>query len=368
MTLWRQARNRDYTGVYVTNFNIFYRDWLGIQAVQWAAVIDDEYQKTMRRYKSETFKRFITVTRHIPIVIPTSGSLFRKDASSMFTVFKMVRPDIFTSYWKFVKRYAFVDDTGDMGKMVYGVRRVEELKELIDKYLAYVPRSVVADQLPEGRRMGTDVEMTPEQDRIYTELYEELLSITGNRVILSKTEMGKVLVLRQLLCCPRILDPSLGMGAGYESILDSLEEEPHCVIFVPFRPACEYIHRELTLKGFNAFILYGGIGHEEQTKRIKEFEECRGIIVCTIQYAESFDLVTCKTSHFLGYEYSLDINEQAEGRTQRAISPHDFVTWKYIRYANSLDEHYLEDLNQQSRDARKIMDRPEELIKALRRR
>ncbi|MEK0326694.1 MAG: helicase-related protein, partial [Nitrosopumilus sp.] len=169
-----------------------------------------------------------------------------------------------------------------------------------------------------------------------------------------------------LLCCPRILDTSLGMGGGFDLIVDKLEETPHAVIFVPFRPACIYIQYELKLRGYqHVHMIRGGITHDEQTQEINAFKEARGILICTISYAESFDLETCDTSHFLGYDYSLDVNEQAEGRTQRAISKHEYVTWNYVKYMNTIDEHFLNELTEDMHNVRRVMKRPESLINAL---
>lgn len=365
LDLWEQA-SKGY-GTYITNFNVFFRDYDAIKQIQWPVVIADEYHKSMRRHKGQTYKRFKSLTRHTPYLILATGSLVRRDASSMFTAFQLVDPLIWSSYWRFVYTFCHVDDTG-FGKQVHGVKNAERLRSLMDETFCYWPPEVVADALPKGRRIALDVEITPEQRRIYNNLEEDMIAIlpeSGN-IIMTPTVLAQLTKQRQLLCCPKILDESLGMGAGYEAIIDRLDMDDHVAIFVPYRPACDYIAADLQALGYAPVsILRGGVSADEQKVMVEEFKLKRGILVGTIQYAESFDLETCCTTYFLGYDLTVDQNEQAEGRTRRAISEHKFVTWNYIKTDTLVDAHFLGKLGADERNAKLILQRPEDYINKL---
>ena len=374
--IWKTARDSGY-GTYICNASIFYRDYETIRQIPWMAVIADEYHKYMRNHKTsvklkdgrtrlKTYGKFKSMTLHTEIVIPLTGSIVRRNASSMFTAFQICQPQIFRSYWKFVNTYCHIDDEG-FGQRVYGVKNVAALKELMNRYFAYVPPEVTADELPDGRRFPIPVDLNKEQQRIYDELDKDMISMVGETLLLTPTILGKLTKQRQLICCPKILDQSLGMGAGFEAIVDRLDVDDHVVIFVPFRPACDFIEAELQrLKYPHVFIMRGGVGPDEQARITEQFRQTKGIMVCTIQYAESFDLETCKTSYFLGYDLTVDQNEQAEGRTRRAISEHEFVTWGYIKTNTSVDTHFLAKLGEDSRNAELILARPESYIAMLR--
>jgi len=366
MIMWGGAEGSNW-GIYLINYSIFLRDYAAIKPIPWVAVIADEYHKCMRRKKkNKTYAAFQQMTRHTEVLVLASGSSLRKDPSSMFTLFQLVKPKLFRSYWKFVESYCITQE-GHFGREILGPKNVTQFKKIVDRYLAYIPKEVVADQLPKGRRMPLVVEMTRTQAKIYRELSEDMIAwLESGELIIAPNVLTKILRLRQLLCCPRILDESLDMGGGFEAISDKLEEDPHCVIFVPFRPAAEYVRNELLHRGHkHVYMIRGGIGYLEQQWEINCFRQLRGIIVCTIAYAESFDLETCKTSYFLGYDYSLDINEQAEGRTRRAISLHDYVTWHYIKYLGTIDEHFLRVLDTDATNVNRVLTRPKELIAAL---
>jgi len=366
MNLWFGASiNSGTGGIYITNSSVFLRDINAIRKVQWAAIIADEYHKFMRRRKSQSFKAFKSMTRHLDVVILASGSLVSKNPASMFTAFQIIAPTTFTSYWRFVNTFCFVSD-GHFGKHVGGVKNVKALQKVMDRYIAYIPKEVVAGEVPEGRRQFIDAMMTPSQEHAYNDVADDMIHMSeSGQLIIAQTVLSQLIRLRQLLCCPRILDPALGMGGGFQVILEALELTPHMVIFVPFRLACEHIRDALRDEGYNANMIRGGITSEEQNAKIAYFKNTRSVLVCTISYAESFDLETCNTSYFLGYDYSLNQNEQAEGRTQRVISEAEFVTWNYIRYIGTVDEDMLMNLNEDMSNVRKILRRPQAIIDAL---
>lgn len=286
----------------------------------------------------------------------------------MFTAFQLCDQKTFSSFWRYVKTFCHFDDSG-FGRRYYGVRNAQKLRELMDIFFAYIPPEVVADQLPQGRRYGIDVEINDEQKRLYKQLEQDMMIIVENKegfnIIMTPTILAKMVKLRQLLCCPKILDESFGMGAGYEAIVDRLDNDEHVAIFVPFRPAVDYIVKDLRKKGYMAWGLYGGTSHEEQKAIIETVKGERGILVCTIQYAESFDLETMHNSYFLGYDLTVDQNEQAEGRTRRAISEHEYVSWGYIKTNTPIDEHFLDKLGEDANNARLVLQRPEEYIRML---
>lgn len=362
--LWRQAHEG---GIYITNHQIFQRDYEWIRTVAWRGVIVDEYHKFMRRRTSTTFKLFKSFTRHIEHVVYATGSLMRRDATSMFTLFQLVDPHLplFRSYWRFVGTFCHVDNTS-FGKQIYGVKNPKALRDMMDRYLAYVPDEVVADSLPSGLRSRQEVVMTDEQAKVYSAVENELMALVGDDIIIAPTVLSKLTKLRQLLCCPRMLSSELGLGGGYEAIVDTLDTQSHVVIFVPFRLACDYIAADLREKGYTVGILRGGLENEEQAEIIREFREKQGIIVGTIDYAESYDLETCDTSWFLGYHMTTDQNEQAEGRTRRASSEHKFITWRYIVYEDSIDQYFLDKLGQDSANVRMVMKRSDKFIAMLR--
>jgi len=359
-------------GIVITNSAVFLRDKVHVTRIAWDVMAADEYHKYMRRRQSQTYKQFLKLSRHTTIVVLATGSVISKDPSSMFTAFQIVDPKYFSSYWRFVNTFCLVDET-PFGKDIIGPKNIAALRETMDRYLAYIPEEVIADQLPDGRRQAIDVEMTEEQAKIYGQLANNMLSILDSGdLIITPNALTLLTRLRQLLCCPRALDQSLGMGAAFEWLIDQFDDSdtpPYCVVFVPFRQAAQCIYDELHTLGYDVQLLMGGADAQEVKKAVNYFRarsdpRLGSILVCTIAFAESFDLEKCATSYFIGYD-TLDQNKQAEGRTRRAISEHKFVQWNYFRYANTIDEHTVQRLNEDAVNVRRVLERPADLIAAL---
>ena len=365
-TLWKSlCEGTD--GIYIINSSIFWRDYDMIRHVKWAGIVADEYHRYMLRKSSKTFKLFRSLAHHVEVVVMATGSSLRKNPSSMWTLFTITNPrdKLFSSYWRFVETWCIVDDNG-FGAYIVGPKNVPEFQKLVDRYHAYVPAEVVAEQVPEGRRQPMYVEMTPSQAKVYNDLCTTMIAELEDDLIVVPNPLAKLLKLRQLLCCPRILSPTLDMGGGFEAIADNLDVTPHCAIFVPFRPATVLIRDELLASGYKCVeMLRGGVTTAEQNEILARVKAEKGILVCTISYAESWDFETCATSYFLGYEYMLDINQQAEGRTQRPISAQEFVTWNYLRYNNTIDEDFLDGLSADLRNTERVQQRPKEFIEWL---
>lgn len=372
IAFWSKMATGEYGGFVLISYAIFRQDFVHIygklahKARHWDAVIADEYHKAFRNRKTQTFKQFRTLARSVKYVFPTSGTALGRHPGTLWTLLHICNPQVFSSYWKFVTTYCLTDD-GEEGSRILGPKpsMVESLKQVMDTYLAYIPDEVVADQLPEGKRMTFDVTMTNEQRTHYERLVEDMMLVTDDDIIMTSNTLALQVMLRQLLCCPKLIKDNWDFGGGFEAICDTLEEQPHIIIFVPFREACDIFAQELVKRGYHAEAMYGGMSPEEQAAMLQRFRIERGIIVCTIQYAESFDCETCDTSYFLGYIHMLDQHTQAEGRTRRAISKHKFVKWYYVCVADTVDELALLNIGQSLSNIRKVLERPEAYIQAL---
>ncbi|PHR94854.1 MAG: hypothetical protein COA78_31465 [Blastopirellula sp.] len=375
--LWDHARTGEANNWFVTNYSIFLRDFdliYGIghkKAQHWGANVNDEYHKAFRRRKSQTFAKIKRLTQFMETHISASGSSMGRDPSTLFTLLQMCDRRAFSSYWQFVNTFCLVID-GYAGKQIVGAKpsAIPQFKAIIDKYLAYIPDAVTADEQPEGVRRAFDVKMTPKQANIYNQLASEMYAVIDGdetNVIMTGSKMDLAIKLRKLLCCPRILDPSLEMGGGYDAIVDTLDVQPHIIICVPFRDACDVVAAQLKidLKTEDVFIIKGQIGNDELKKRLSAFRHTKGIIVTTIAAAESWDAETCETTFFLGYDQNTGQLQQAEGRTQRAISTHPYIQWKYVKYAQTIDEATLLDIDKTLTHIASVMSRTDRFINAL---
>ncbi len=265
----------------------------------------------------------------------------------LFALFQLINPKVFSSYWRFANTFCVIEE-GYFGKEIGQPKNKEALVDLILRYGYYKSREDLKGQLPDKNRMASDLRMTSQQQEIYESLVEECIAwINDSSIIVAPTKLTQILRIRQLLVCPKILDPALGMGAGFEDLLDKLEEQPHAHIVTPFKEAIPHIITALNAEGYKDVDFIQG-GMRAGLAQEKADAACKngGIIISSLQAAESYSLSTMKMAYFLGYDYTPDQNYQAEDRIVRADSTMDPVNIYYARYRGTLDDEALAVVNE----------------------
>ena len=148
--------------------------------------------------------------------------------------------------------------------------------------------------------------------------------------------------------CPQILDPAIGHGAAIDQLLLEMEDDPHVVVFTPFTKAIPFLSAAIEGHiGQTPYILKGGADSSHVGMVEDEFNDSRGAkraCICSIGFAESFELWSAKSGHFIGYEWAQRYNYQAEKRLHRLITPHPINIW-YYRHLNTVDDIILDVLN-----------------------
>lgn len=352
--IWKDYRKYR---VIITTYGTLLKDHALIVNKSWFAILADESHK-WRNKKSKTYKIMKGVARATTRFHPATGTPYRKGPQNIFTMLNLCYPKVFKSYWKFVNAFCLVSNMG-YGQDILGPRNIPNLIKMLDRYAVDIPDEVVEKELPPGSRIPISVELSETQQKLYDELDTDLIAfVPGNdNIVVSPTILSKITKLRQLLVCPKLWDPDIDdYGAGISVIADRLEEDNHAIIFVPFTKAMPYLKEYLESRGHKSIgILQGQISDTEQTAVIKRFEQDRGIILCSVLYAESFSLPTCEQAYFLGPDWSFDVNEQAEGRIRRRSSIGKHAYWYYLKHLGTVeDEVVMTNINQNYKNVQRI--------------
>lgn len=292
-------------------------------------------------------------------VFMMSGSATRKGPLDYWGPLHLCDPRLFSSYWQFVYTYHNVID-GIFGKEILGPRNIEGFKIATKPYLTHISKKVIDEALPPITRVIINIEMSQEQKQYYIDMDEKMfaLDIAGNLAVASTT-LTKMIRLRQVLCCPKILGLN-SCGAGIESIVDKIQdlENTHVVVFVPFTAAIPHIKEYLEQKlKVEVMTLQGGADMEEVQEKTHKFNESTTILMlCSLLYAQSFELDSSDYCFFLGYDYDQMNNQQAEGRLRRMTRAHRPLMAFYIKHISpkgmneeTVDDRILEILNTNTR-------------------
>lgn len=352
---WRTWTERPFT---VTNYHCLLRDKEYFPKKP-PAVLGDEGHK-LRNRKITTYKTFNSLTRHSEYLIPMTGTWARRGPQDLWTLLNMANAKTFSSYWKFVKTWCHTDSNG-FGQEILGPKNEEGFKNVLQRYCSYVSDEEVEPYLPKKHRIIVPIDMSPSEERIYRELSEDMIAFPDDEnILVVPSILAKIVRLRQLLVSPKTLAPNCDYGSGLEFIASKAEDlgTKHFAIFTPFTTALPhikaYIEQSLKVK---CLTLQGGTSVAETRRIVNECKASKCPIAISIHYAESYDLETMDTGFFLGYDYSWDVNAQAEDRLRRASSDHGRCTYYYLQHRGTYEEDIMQLVDNQFRNVKRITPR-----------
>lgn len=315
-------------------------------------VIADECKVWINR-KTKNFEGWKSFMQKVEYFIPMDGTLVKKGPQDLWTFYTMLKPKMFTSYWRWVNTFCNVVE-GPFGREIAGPKNTKGFGQLMAHTLIRLRDTddEVKGARPPLTRDFKLVEMTPEQQSLYDNLTNDLFTMTpSGQLIVAPSVLALATRQRQLLICPKILDENLGNGAALEHLILEMEDDPHVVIFTPFTKAIPYISAAIKANGGpEPYILQGGATSKEVRYVEEGFnrdtaQSRNRACICSVSFAESFELYTAKQCFFLGYDWMQIKNYQAEKRLQRLITPHPIISW-YYRYMGTVDDQILDKLNE----------------------
>jgi SNF2 family DNA or RNA helicase len=305
--------------------------------------IDMDEAHKLRNRKSQNFKALQPILRNHEFFSFLTGTPISRGPQEFWTYLNCINPKYFSSYWRHVGQFCEVID-GFWGKEIIGPRNLSAHNHLLQQYarVRSLDDPEISAQMPKSSRVPVWCTMDNEQASLYLRIQEDKEAFTPDgKLILGATSMEQMIRFRQLLVCPRIFSPELGLGAAFENFLDIIEDgdinDKHTVIFTPFKSAFKHFRAELERRKYLVFELSGGITDAERDYQIAQWRGHQGIMLCTIPYAESFSLEPSKYSHFIGYEWDQNANIQAEGRLRRLTTTYP-VTHHYYRFQGTVED------------------------------
>lgn len=359
----RKALWREFTpgvmNIYITTNPGYLYDYDCFSRMQ--IVINDEAKRIMghstRKKPHKVFEALKPLIRKADLFWPMTGTPGFLPKHS-WNLFHLADPDYFSSYWKFVNAYHYVLKNEWGGQEILTIRNKEAWYLTLKQWASVITKEMVKDQLPDSIRVPRPIEMDAVQETLYRQLSEEMVAQHGESIIITPNSLTRLLNLRQLLVCPKILDPKLpSYGAAIEDWISTVqagEADAHSVIFTPFKSAFPYWKERLESAGINnVFTLQGGTSPDEQQDILSRYRNARGTMLCTIQYAQAFSLEPATESYFIGFEYDPDANDQAESRLVRITSDRSVPrTHYYYGHTDTYDYEHMSNITDKVRKGR----------------
>jgi SNF2 family DNA or RNA helicase len=350
---WLHPATADRKNFGICTYEVLKQDFKrGVAVMHCHLLIADEAHK-FKNHKTQNFKTMKKINSVYAYLL--TGTPASRGPQDIWALLNICAPRVWTSYWGFLNEYCITSQGLWGGLEIIGTKNMPQLKEKIKPYFLRRTKKEVLAELPPKTRAMLPVAMSPKQSRLYEVLREEMVvnlkeiydrGDFQNPIIVSDV-LAKITRLRQLLCCPKLIDPELEYGGALETLVDIIQDmdDRHLVIFTPFPSAYNHIIDYFAANNIgNVYTLKGGMNLKEFTRNIEEFKSKRGIMLASIEHAQGYSLETASTAYFLGYSWRPDSNYQAEDRLHRLTSVNP-VNIYYLQHRGTVDDRVLEVLN-----------------------
>lgn len=360
----------------------------------WSAIIADESQRalvTRTPVKADqTLQRAgagMLRIREGGLRIALSGTPFRGKVENLWGTLNWLRPDIYTSYWNWVKKWFAVYDDGmalQIGELLQG--KQEAFYRELDGIMIRRTKLEAAPELPPKQYAGTTnkdgdlygiwLEMEPKQKKAYTEIVKSAAANLESGRLLATGILAEMTRLKQFASCSgdvktevryeqdplnpdrkirkevQVFYPTLPSNK-FNWLVDWLDErgivpdkdgstngDGKVIIVSQFTQLLNMFNRELNEMGVDTLMLTGETKAKDRKAAKDKFQTEGGprvFILNTMAGGVSLTLDAADDVIFLDEDWIPDNDTQVEDRAHRVSRMHQVTIWK-LRSIGTIDE------------------------------
>lgn len=322
-----------------------------------SVLIIDESHKG-KNHRTQRFKHLRRLSKAALWVWLATGTVVRNHPADLIP--QAMLCGIVSSFWSTVERW-FATCAAEYGSSqeIGSVKDVDGFKAWASTFMLRRTKKQALPDLPAKTRKKLLVELSASQRKVYEELRKELAAVvegeSGEELIVTPTKLALTTRLRQLLVTPKLLgakEQGSALKAVSLWVIDVVtEEKQKGVIFTPFREAIPHIIEASGLKPDEVSVFVGGMSVKQMAAAKERFDGDHGkLAICTIQVSEGFSLTGASRALFVGADWTMAANEQAEDRLHR-FGQDNAVVVDYITHLGTVDEDLYALLDQKNTGA-----------------
>lgn len=364
---------------------------------EWSAIIADESQRALITTTSERGDQSqvragcgLLRIRENGFRIPASGTPFRGKKQNLWGTLNWIRPEVYTSYWNWVKSNFQTYDDGY--SLVIGdllPHREKAFYAELDAVMIRRKKLEVVPELPPKQYMGAPLDpndpaslhgvwlpMDAKQQKAYNEMVLNAASMLDSGTLLATGVLAELTRLKQFSTCYGDIEertrPSKDGGLDdytvfvprlpsnkFDWLAEWLDErgymtgegEGKVIVASQFTQIIELFVYQLSLLGVPCHMLTGKTSAKERVKAKEAFQAEGGprvFFLNTDAGGVSLTLDAADDLIFLDEKWIPDDQEQVEDRAHRVSRMHQVRIW-YLRSLNSIEEQIA--LVNEDRDA-----------------
>lgn len=328
----------------------------------WDTIVCDESHRALIRTSgtpTQTRAGFVLLRSRRRVAL--SGTPMRGKPEQLWGTLNWLRPDLYRSYWNWVKEYWNLTSNGYSNYLLAGFKAGGEQRlahDLSDIMLRRTKEEVLPELPPKTYAgahaipgdttspLGVWLEMTPKQRRQYERLSTEALVEGEHGSISVEGALAEYTRQRQIAGAfhevePARLVPTLD-SPKYEWLLEWLDENEgeKIVVVSQFTSIINAFAAGLREAGHSVGVLTGETSDKKRAEIVKQFQETDEIRVFMLNTKAGGVALTLDAADYLVFldETSIpDDQEQAEDRIHRASRIHN-VTIYVLRCLDTIEE------------------------------
>ena len=269
------------------------------------------------------------------------------------------------SYYSFRNRYALMKSANISGRSINLVVGYQNLSELSDKLKPFSYRVLKEDclDLPDKVYMKREIQLTPEQQKLYKQMRQEALATLNGKTVTTMTALTQLMRLHQITCGHFSADDGSIQEVKnnrLSELLDVLDEiEGKAIIWAHYQHDVKNIFKILEDKyGPGSVVHYYGKTLPEQRdyaiKNFKTNDKVRFFVGTPQTGGYGITLVQASTVIYYSNGYDLEKRMQSEDRAHR-IGQKKKVTYVDIIAEDTVDTKIVKSLRKKIDIASKVL-------------
>ena len=269
------------------------------------------------------------------------------------------------SYYSFRNRYALMKSANISGRSINLVVGYQNLGELSDKLKPFSYRVLKEDclDLPDKVYMKRQIDLTPEQVRLYRQMKQEALATLNGKTVTTVTALTQIMRLQQITCGHFVADDGTTQNIKHNrmtELMDILEEvEGKAIIWAHWQRDVELITAAIEKQyGPGSVVHYYGKTLPEQRdyaiRNFKENDKVRFFVGTPATGGYGITLTQANTVIYYSNGYDLEKRMQSEDRAHR-IGQKKTVTYVDIIAEKTVDTKIVKSLRKKINIASKVM-------------
>jgi len=322
---------------------------------------------TIKNPRAQRTKNILKMSKGAAYRRILTGSPVTKNPLDLYSQCEFLNEELldFTSFYAFRNRYAEMKTMHIAGRSIQVVSYFKNLEELSEQLKTFSYRVLKEDclDLPPKIYMKREIELSPEQNKVYKQMKEQALATLNGKQITTMTVLTQLMRLQQITCGHFVADDGTTQeikSNRLNELLDILDEvEGKAIIWAHWQKDIQIIKAALVKRyGPRSVVDYYGLTPQDQRQKNKDAfqndSKVRFFIGTPATGGYGLTLTAANTVIYYSNGYDLEKRIQSEDRAHR-IGQKKSVTYVDILAEETVDEKIVKSLRKKINIASKVM-------------